>query len=65
MCEEVWSIWMLIYFCMHLTCFANLAFVIFKIINFLAFQALQVCQWLSIDVMMLKKPSAEFLMVYY
>jgi hypothetical protein len=29
-------------FCMHLTCFAKLAFVIFKIINFLAFQALRV-----------------------
>jgi hypothetical protein len=33
MCEEVRSICMLIYFCMHLTCFAKLAFVIFKIIN--------------------------------
>jgi hypothetical protein len=43
MCEEVRSICMLIYFCMHLTCFAKLAFVIFKIINFLAFQALHVC----------------------
>jgi hypothetical protein len=43
MCEEVWSNWMLIYFCMHLTCFAKLAFVIFEIIIFLAFQALHVC----------------------
>jgi hypothetical protein len=43
MCEEVWSNWMLIYFCMQLNCFARLAFVIFKIINFLAFQALHVC----------------------
>jgi hypothetical protein len=43
MCEEVWSIWMLIYFGMHLTSFAKLAFVIFKTIIFLAFQALQGC----------------------
>jgi hypothetical protein len=42
MCEEVWGIWMLIYFCMQLTCFAKIAFV-FKIIIFLAFQTLQVC----------------------
>jgi hypothetical protein len=43
MCEEVWSIWMLIYVCVHLTCFAKLAFVKFKTIIFLAFQTLQVC----------------------
>jgi hypothetical protein len=43
MCEKVRILLMLIYFCMHLTCFAKLAFVIFKIINFLAFQALHVC----------------------
>jgi hypothetical protein len=30
MCEEVWSIWMLIYFCMHLTCFVKLAFGYFQ-----------------------------------
>jgi hypothetical protein len=43
MCEGVWRIWMFIYFCMHLTCFAKLAFVIFKVVNFLTFQALHVC----------------------
>jgi hypothetical protein len=34
MCEEVWINWMLIYFCMHLICFAKLAFVNFKTIIF-------------------------------
>jgi hypothetical protein len=34
---------MLFYFCIQLTCFAKLTLVIFKIINFVAFQALQVC----------------------
>jgi hypothetical protein len=43
MCDEVWSIGMLNYFCMHLTCFAKLAFVNFKTIIFLAFQILHVC----------------------
>jgi hypothetical protein len=42
----------------------QLAFVICKIINFLAFQALQVCQWLSIGVLMLEKLSAEFLVIF-
>jgi hypothetical protein len=41
--------------------FCLLAFAIFKIINFIAFQACMGVQWLSIGVLVLREPSTEIL----
>jgi hypothetical protein len=56
MCEKVRIILLSIYFCMHLPCFTKLAFVIFKIINFLAILSMHVCSVACYGWLVLNKP---------
>jgi hypothetical protein len=61
--EEVWSILVLIYFCMHLTWSAKLGFIISKVIHFLASKPCISVQCFCVDVVLLKKPSIKFLVI--
>jgi hypothetical protein len=49
-----------IFVCIYLVLLASFCF-FFKIINFIAFQTCMCVQWLSIGVLLLKKPSTEIL----
>jgi hypothetical protein len=56
MCEKIRIILMSFYFCVHLPCFTKLAFVIFKIINFLAILGMHVCPVAGYRCLVLNAP---------